>query len=289
MGGHNGFDADRIGVSTNLLDTCSHLASSLERLAERFTTIEIEFDHELRAYLDRSDDELAAELEQIAELRRAKGLRLSVHAPYTGRTTDIASLDETERLAAVALLERSIALAAKLGAARITIHPGYRNRDRKVDRSGELFAQLVRSIETLSDRAHAHGVRLCMENTGTDRPNYIVLGYDQHLELCERFDTSLTMDLIHYTSFTGMDEAFYTRLQPLLAHTANVHFADMMVPDHVHIPLGTGTLRYHEIIHYMSDAGYLGNYIVEERGKSFTETDYLLAAADYRRSLVDAA
>lgn len=281
------FDPDRIGVSTNLLDHCTSLADSLEAMSRDFRSIEIELDHEVRRYLD-TDVDHQAEIERIVDLQRRHGLRLSIHAPYTGRTTDIASLDEDERAAAVALMIRSIQFAARINATKVTIHPGYHPRDRQ-PRSAEQFAQITRSMATLAEHAHRHGIRLCVENTGTDRPNYIVLTHEQHVKLCEQFETYMTLDLIHYTSFSGMDNDYFTRLSPLLPHVANVHFADMDVPEHIHIPLGTGTLPYHEIVHFMSGAGYRGNYIVEERGKKFTEAEYLSAAADYRRSLMDAA
>ncbi|MDR5836658.1 sugar phosphate isomerase/epimerase family protein [Caballeronia sp. LZ034LL] len=275
--------SDRIGISTNILDNSEYLFSSLEGLSERFRTVEIEFDNEARPYLMKPESEVNPELERVLALKESRGLYFSVHAPYIGRSTDISNPDEAQREQAVDLMKRTIRLTAKLGATRMTCHPGYLTKDPELQHM--LFGQLKKSLVQLTDEASQYGIDICLENTGDKRPNYIVLNDEEQEELCTAFGVFMTMDIVHFTSFHGMDRDYYERLKPMVKWIKNVHFADMVVPNHVHLPLGSGDFKYQDAIAFLNGAGYTGNFIVEERGAKFTEADYLDAAFHYRSSL----
>jgi sugar phosphate isomerase/epimerase len=272
--------SDRIGISTNILDNSEHLFSSLDGLSERFKTIEIEFDDEARSYLAKPEVDVDREFERVLALKDTRSLYFSVHAPYIGRNTDISNPDEAQREQAVDLMKRTIRLTAKLGASRFTCHPGYLARDTAARL--KLFGQLKKSLIQLTEEASRFDIDICLENTGNKRPNYVVLSREEQQELCTSLGVFMTMDLVHFTSFHGMDEAYYDRLRPMIHWIKNVHFADMLVPDHVHLPLGSGNFNYKEVIAHLNDAGYTGNFIVEERGGKFSESDYLNAAFQFR-------
>ncbi|MBA3771587.1 MAG: sugar phosphate isomerase/epimerase [Ramlibacter sp.] len=278
------FNPDRIGISTNILDDPGNLQESLLKLSEHFKTIEIEFDNEARRYLTMPEASLADECERLMQLKKDRGLNFSVHAPYIGRDTDISNLDDAKRERAVSLMLTSMEVTARLGAERFTCHPGYLTKD--PSNNDELYSQLKKSLIPMVKSARAMNIAICLENTGNDRPNYIVLSDKQHNELCGQFGIALTMDIIHFTSFRGIDADYYKRLKPILTCVANVHVADMEVPKHVHLPLGIGTFQFDEAIHYMAEAGYSGNFIVEERGAHYTEQNYIDAAARYRKRLM---
>jgi sugar phosphate isomerase/epimerase len=272
--------ADRIGISTNILDDPGNLYESVLKLSEYFKVIEIEFDDEARTYLTMPEDVLGEEFERLIRLKEHKGLYYSVHAPYIGRDTDISDLDEARREKAVSLMGKAMKLTALLGAQRFTCHPGYLTKDQGANT--KLYGQLKKSLKPMADIARELNIAICLENTGNDRPNYIVLSDEQHEELCSEFGIKLTLDIIHFTSFKGMDASYYARLGPILKDVANVHVADMDVPKHVHLPLGVGNFQFDEAIHYMADAGYDGNFIIEERGSHYTEANYIESAARYR-------
>ncbi|MGU7768612.1 sugar phosphate isomerase/epimerase family protein [Burkholderia sp. MR1-5-21] len=275
--------SNRIGISTNILDDSENLFSSLDLLSERFKTIEIEFDNEARSYFAKTESEVDREFERILALKEARGLYFSVHAPYIGRDTDISSPEDDRREQAVDLMKRTMRLTAKLGASRFTCHPGYLAKD--AGEQQQLFGQLKKSLTQLAEEASRFDIDICLENTGNERPNYIVLSDEEQEELCACYGVFITMDIIHFTSFRGMDDTYYDRLSPMIKWIRNVHFADMRVPDHVHLPLGSGDFKYEEVIDRLNDAGYTGNFIVEERGGKFSESDYLDAAFRFRSGL----
>ncbi|MCW5222735.1 hypothetical protein D5041_03715 [Verminephrobacter aporrectodeae subsp. tuberculatae] len=274
---------EHIGVSTNLLDDRKSLAASIERLADDFSVIEIEIENDARFWISASGFDVATEVDRCLAVKEKKGLYFSVHGPYLGVRADIANLNEKDRCCAVDLMLRSMALAAHIGATRFTFHPGLLTRD--PDDFESLFAQLRKSLVVMAENAVRLGLTLCIENTGNERPRYIKLDDMRHDELCKEFGVRLTMDLVHFASFYGLEDNYLERLLPILEYVDNIHIADMNVPKHIHLPLGAGTYQYDRAIEFVFANGYTGNIIVEERGSKYSEIDYIKAAADYRRRL----
>jgi sugar phosphate isomerase/epimerase len=275
--------SDRIGVSTNILDHGNYLFSSLDGLSERFRTVEIDFDKEARSYLLKSESEVNRELERVLALKEARNLCLSVQAPYSGRSTDISDPDDAHREHAVDLMKRTIRLTAKLGATRLTCRPGYLAMD--FDLQHRRFRQLGKSLLQLTEEASRFGIAICLENTDGGRPGRMVLSSEEQEELCTAFGVFMTVDIVHFKSCHGMDENHHDRLKPMIEWIGNVHVADMLLPDHVYLPPGRGNFNYQDVISFLNDAGYGGNFIVERRCTTFSEGDYLDAAFQCRSSL----
>src|SRR6516225_8669039 len=182
----------QIGISTNIFDDPADMATLVRNLSESFTTIEIEMERNARKLFDERQDLWASQRRALLALKEERGLFYSMHGPYLGTDADLASSDKVTRMAAVDYLSCYIDEASLLGIPLITFHPGFLECD---DRGVTQFSfeYLVHSLETLQRRAKECGVELLLENTGPDRPSYIVLNDAQQHELHESLGIVMTL------------------------------------------------------------------------------------------------
>jgi sugar phosphate isomerase/epimerase len=273
-----------VGISTNIFDNPEDINSLVMRYAALgFKAIEVEIDNEARKILSYSTSDLDNVIKKLIDLKNNHSLSLSVHAPYIGRNTDIASKNDAQRTEAVGLMIDTMMLTHQLGAKVITIHPGYLDRTLEPK---EQFKILKNSLQTLKKEAEILGLDVCIENIGNDRPNYMVLQYSDHKEIFEQYGMRLTLDLIHYTSFKKVScDSYYPEIKEILPFTGNIHIADMLDQKHAHLPLGKGNLPYNKILSFVYANGYIGNSIVEERGGKYSPEEYIESALNYKQTL----
>lgn len=279
---HQNFN-EKIGISTNVMKNPENLTETLELLSENFKVVEIEFEQGIKNLLFYPLTELDKISSSLRGTAKNKNLVLSAHAPYLGTSADIAASDESVRKSAIDLMLKAMGVSHGFGIKLFTFHPGYLSN---TDGNEILFRNLCRSLETMSICAEQLGITLSIENTGDKRPKYMVLSDQQHEKLYQLFNVKLTMDLIHYTSFNQPDnDGYYERLNQLLPYIANVHFADMNMPKHIHIPLGTGNFPYHKVLSFLYDNGYQGNFIIEETGGGYKPEHYIKNGVEYKNTL----
>ncbi|WP_248752172.1 sugar phosphate isomerase/epimerase family protein [Pseudomonas sp. MWU15-20650] len=275
-----------IGFSTNIFDNPANIAELVEHLAERFPVVEIEFEKELRLLIDSDEQQWRQQRDRLIAIRSATGVQYSTHAPYIGIDTDIANGDEVTRLSAVDYLGHYIMRAAEIGAKFITLHPGYVELDEHGLSSFE-FDQLSKSLESLSVIAARHRIDLLLENTGPDREKYIVLLDEQHDQLCRHGNIFLTLDLVHFHAFyhdlPPVD--YWEKLKKILPDVRNAHFNDVMNGQHIHLPLGAGNFDFDQVLQFMYEQGYQGNFIIEESGGGYAPEDFVMAGTDYAKQL----
>jgi sugar phosphate isomerase/epimerase len=232
--------------------------------------------------IDSDEGEWNKQKDALNRIRHEEGVYFSAHAPYIGIETDIASGDEVVRRSAVDYLRGYVIRAADIGAEIVTVHPGYVDFDSNGVGAFD-FAQLTRSLDSLAAVAADYGVEVLLENTGQDREKYIVLSDEQHAYLCDGCGIGLTLDLVHFHSFhyrLGM-EAYQGRLKSILPNVRNAHFNDVLNGEHVHLPLMKGNFNFHQVIKFMQEEGYQGNFIIEESGGGFAPESFVDAGREY--------
>lgn len=279
----NYIDYTRIGISTNILHNPQDILGTVSYLSQSFSIIELELEHDARNLLNADLNEIETTIHKLNDLRKYKNLSYSVHAPYIGAGCNLAAEDEEVRQMSCALLHRTIELSARLGVKLITYHPGY---------VGSLSTEkaiknLERSLNWLVPQAAALGINLCLENTGAERPSYQLFSPQQYVELSQQTGTFLTLDLIHHASLFSQDgrltEEFFETLAAMLPYVRNLHFADMKIPHHNHLPIGRGNLPILELLEFSSKCNYQGNIIIEETGEGYTVCEFWIAACDFRQ------
>ena len=273
----------RIGVSTNLFQHEKNTFQVIHELSQYFSVIEIELEHEARRLLQDEQD-IANEMskEMLADINAIRGkIDISVHAPYIGPNCNLASQDEHAREKSCQQLREAMSFCYRVGAEKLTYHPGYVSSC-SIESS---LAQLRRSLSTLVPNASELGIKLCMENTGDNRPSYLRFSPEQYVDLCQTTGTYLTLDLIHHASLFSEENrlgaAFFQSLDAMLPYVKNIHVADMDIPRHVHLPIGEGNFPLTKVLAYIERKKYSGNIIIEEVGYGYSSQDFLKAALKF--------
>lgn len=269
--------AVRIGFSTNVLDNPPDIVESVRQLSQDFQCIELELgDAAERTVYEANPAQYQKIVQDLKGLIREKNLRLSIHAPYIGVTANLAALDEAKRVLSIVRLKKSIEFAHHIGVRLVTCHPGLRMKQQQ----RPLLDQLCTSLSEVIPFAESLGVQLCVENMGNERPNYIVMTPEEQIEMCEKTGARITLDLIHLASMVGSETELEASLKMLAPYIVNMHIADMVVPQHVHIPIGEGNLPLERCLRTLDQNGFEGAAIVEEFGGPFnTEAFYRHARA----------
>lgn len=270
-----------IGVSTNLFHNPKDIVKTASYLSQKFPVIELELEHGARNLLNADSAQTETTIKQLNELRELRNLEFSVHAPYIGGDCDLVAEDEQVRIFSGDLLSQVIKLSSRLNVKRITYHPGYicsLPTEHMID-------NLKRSLERLVPEAAVLGIDLCLENTGADRPSYQLFSPKQYVALSQQTGTFITLDLIHHASLFSqhgkLTDEFFVTLEQMLPYVRNVHFADMKIPQHNHLPIGKGDLPVLQLLEFLKDCNYQGNAIIEETGGGFTIDEFWSAACNF--------
>ena len=275
-------NADKIGISTNIVDNPMSVDSTVATLGRKFKTIEVEFENESRNLLTLNDKMRRRIVENVLIEKTMNNVYISCHAPYLSRDMDLLSPDEDVRAETVDTLARCIDLTAEMEAELLTFHPGF--LDKEASRE-EMLDRLYSAIYNLKQYADEKGVTLCLENTGNERPNYFVITDQEHIALCKSLGINLTLDLTHFTTLNDFGDEYFLRLEKLLPYVRNMHIADLNMPKHIHLPLGKGNFPYETVVTFVYENGYTGNIIVEERGARHKSYEYISASLNYKKRL----
>jgi sugar phosphate isomerase/epimerase len=256
-----------LGVSTNLLPKLS-LKEAVHCLDQyKFKDIELQLEYKARF------DYTSREVEQfLKECQLNLGMDFTVHSPYI--RTDLAAEDESFRRSSVLEVLSSIVFAAELGARCITVHTGGYG-ERSLD-------QLLRSLDVLVEQAQKYEISICLENTGAECPEWLLLSDEECVEVCYKTGCFLTIDLVHIFSLNSDP---FAALDWLLPFACNCHLADTRDRQHLHLPVGQGNLPIHEILSVLDRSSYSGKVIVDEIEHMHTAQEYLEGAAAFRDSL----
>lgn len=289
---------EQLGISTNLFHGIQfqNIFEAVFQLSQSFSTIEVELEYGFKTLLDIVSIEVSQSeraqawnvIKRLQELQSEKSLHISVHAPYIGADCDLSAEDTFIREQSCQLLQKSIDFCVELGAERLVYHPGYRSEQPPE----KALNNLKRSLDTLIPVATKKGVKLCMENTGNDRPAFLLFSPAQYIELARQTGTFLALDLVHHASLFAtkectLDDIFFQTAAEMLPYVMNIHIADMLIPKHVHLPIGEGNLPISRLLNFLGKQRYAGNVIIEEVGGGFSSQQFIAAAANFRESYFD--
>jgi sugar phosphate isomerase/epimerase len=267
----------KIGFSTNVFDNPADIIDSVQRVAGDFSFVELELgDAAERTVYDATPEQYKNLVSALKMVVARHELTLSLHAPYVGVTGNLASLDESRRRQSIDRLKKSIVFAHDIGSTIVTCHPGLRMRQTNETLLPILFA----SLKEVAAFAKDFGIQLSVENMGSERPNYLVMTPGEQIQMCQETGVSITLDLIHLASVEPNLTSLENSLDRLAPFIINMHIADMILPKHIHIPIGEGNLPLEKLLRRLGDNGYRGAAIVEEFGGPYdTDTFYRHARA----------
>lgn len=182
--------------------------------------------------LDNIDQQ---QLEAIAQTLSGKSLRPTVHAPFFDLNPG--ALDPLIREVTFTRLSQSLAVAGKINAHLMVIHPGV-DKWRYPNLQGTWCDLAAEFFPALIEQAAAIDCRLAIENIYEESPDYLV-------QLVERIDSEWfghCFDIGHWHLFgkRPMHE-WLEKIGPKLFH---LHLHDNHGRADEHLPVGAGTIDF---------------------------------------------
>lgn len=270
------------GLSTHLFHG-SRLSSAHLALAagHGFSAIEV---YATRSHFDCRD---AAHIDELGQALADHALTLhSMHAPTTtsftdgvwGPTLSIADADESRRRHAVDETLAAIAVASRVPFRHLVVHIGAPDASPGLNQR----AAAQRSLDTLADAAESLGVELALEviPNALSHPEALVTLIE---DVLERRTVGICLDTGHAHLWGDVADA----IEICSGHLHTTHLHDNHGRRDEHLVPGRGTIDWDATLLAFQKVGYDGAWVFE-LGPSATPADTLVAAADARRSLIQA-
>ena len=193
--------------------------------------------------------------------RRVRAMLTELELTAVGHTAyylPIASPFPELREQALESLRRAFETFAEAGVRLVNVHPDPMNR---MFPPAEVLARNADAIATLAEEARSRGVRIMVENLGRSFGTV-----DELQPLLDAADgVGFHLDIGH--AHLAQRGAPGNRSAELLAafgdRLAHVHAHDNFGGDDLHLPLGTGTIRWPDVVASLRAAGWDGTATLE--------------------------
>jgi len=192
---------------------------------------------------------------------------LFVHAPEfaNSRLLDLCSDDETTRLSAIHLMQRTIDKAVELrphfsGPVGVVIHVGGMSMDEPVADRGRLLRQAIDSFRCLDPK----GMVLLPENL-PPRPWYlggqwlqnVFIRPEEMIEFCQELGLGMTLDVSHAQLFCNVyGKSLHEFVKLCLPYTRHMHFADASGVDGEGLQIGEGVVEWDTILELLKQTDF---------------------------------
>lgn len=199
--------------------------------------------------------------ERVLSLRREMdrlGIRTtSMHAPYGGKA-DLSSLHESNRVAAVAEIERSADALVSLGGKVLVLHAGTEDEDARP----QWRIRLSQSRASLA-RLYAYCRKLGLVLAVEDMLAHLVGGRTEEvlwvMESLPREGAGICLDIGH-SYLTG---ELLHRVKQFGDRIVMVHAHDTMGVYDDHLPPGEGMVPWPSLLNRLADTGFDGEIVLE--------------------------
>ena len=177
--------------------------------------------------------EMGSDPAAVAARAREQGMALTLHA-MSWDLNPTSRLDAV-RAASLEALHHSIAVAARLGAGLVVMHPG--RVTMPYDDAERYWAVLVAGVRELAAHAAQRGLRLGVEHMEPRQGEYVVTADEANrlVHAVDRDNVGTTLDVAHIP--WGTDEAAFIAALERVVH---VHLSDADEA-RLHLPLGEGS------------------------------------------------
>lgn len=192
---------------------------------------------------------------KIRKISKAHNLKLSIHSHFYLPTSTM--LPEIRR-GLYKTTENIVSIAAKVGAATITVHPGYRE---SVGPSSDItINSLINNLTVMVNIAKRKGIIICFENYSKES---VLLCYniDEYKSVISRVkDMKITLDIGHINT-TNHNIIDYTNA--VKEHIFDMHIHNNDGQGDNHKGLQEGSINYHEFFNYCKSIDYNGPFMLE--------------------------
>jgi sugar phosphate isomerase/epimerase len=196
-------------------------------------------------------------------------IKKTVHAPFLN--VNLISIDSYIKKASIQEYLDALDFAAKIGAQKITIHPGKptSNSSAYQEYYNQSFLEAITEIGNYYAQNHQDQFDLCIENMPSMEQFFM-----QPQTIRDFFDSQpfqnfhLTLDTAHAWTCGGdaIIEEFVEKFPDKLAH---VHIVDNnSFTDDPHLEVGIGQINFEQFIAHLKDISYDGTLTIEIYGRN---------------------
>ena len=176
---------------------------------------------------------------------------LLCHLPSFVSTAD---LTHSLRKASLNEILKSLDVAAELGCLKMVLHPSYIG-GLSVFVMDKAREYALESLDTIMERADKLGLLLCLENLFPK--THSLAEPEDFTEIFEKFPIlNLTLDIghTHIGDKEGRRALDFIKMFP--DRISHIHASDNFGEEDNHLPVGTGTVNFPEIIKALKEIGY---------------------------------
>jgi sugar phosphate isomerase/epimerase len=191
--------------------------------------------------------------ERLKELLPSYGLKLQIHAPFTG--LNIASPDKKLRKKSIEEIKATVEAGVRLGAKVITVHPGSFSPLTSPELTYELNKKALGEI---ADFGEERGVKIALENMGMG-PTSMAHKPEEVIQMIEGTLLDFCFDVGH-ANFTGGWKQWVSN-QELMSRLTNLHLHDNEGKEDQHLAIGEGSLNFKALLPFLKT--YSGTWVIE--------------------------
>jgi len=194
-------------------------------------------------------------IRQIKKIAEESDVRLIVHA---ASPLPISTIIPEVRKAVFLNLKKAIALAQKVGADRLTIHPGFREMPGPAAKLS--YKSLIKNLREVVRIGKQHNVTVCLENFNNN-PFFLCFELEDFLRVLNSVrGLKATFDVGHANT-TKTKPHNYFRVVKNFVMNMHVHDNNGMADEHKGI--GEGNINFNKLFSECKNANYLGPFILE--------------------------
>ncbi len=197
--------------------------------------------------------------QKFVDLMSSYSMKKQVHGPFID--VNLCSHNNSISQASVEAYIETSKLCEEVNDDMMTIHPGLANFMIESIREYNKI-QLTKAIETLLDFTKNLNLTICLENM--PKNTHIMLDENNIYEILRkinRTDLFLTYDTSHFYTNNGNVEDLWEKSHNIIK---SVHLVDNFTKEtDTHPPLGSGKVKFKEILEIINSYNYKGALIIE--------------------------
>ncbi len=190
-------------------------------------------------------------IKKIIKISGKNKIKLDIHTPYYLPTG--ALIPEVNK-AVIQYLKKSVIFTHKVGADRLTIHPGYKEIPALV------YDSLIKNLRTIVNFAKPYQVTICLENFNA-YPNLACVELEDFLNVLKKIKgLKATLDVGHSNTTKIKPVEYFKKVK---GYVANIHIHDNNGTQDNHINIGEGNIDFKKLFLEFRKAKYFGPFILE--------------------------
>lgn len=195
-------------------------------------------------------------IKQVRRVCKDNNISLNLHAM---QFLPISSLIPEVSRGALKFAEKEIISAKKIGAERITIHSGERDRPNSENMVAKNFEILIKNLKEIVKLGRKYGIKIGLENSHSS-PRLCIRPKDLLGVVNSVKGLGITFDVGH-ANIINLDPTEY--FKKVKEFVINIHIHDNDGKSDQHALIGEGNIDFKEFLRECKNSNYYGPFILE--------------------------